>query len=225
MTQGRVGVLVQTPTQGVHTHVGTTVFNNFTREYPFELNLAQEFQSDLSERLVSAGLEPVLIDDATLAGIDKHVVGLRDDEWAIVDQVEAIGDVQAQHRLDALVRVWPLGRHVVATECSNLGCTDRYADGAGLYTRGLLVMLQSMAVPGVDFEVILFDPLLKVSSYEPLRNIEGFGRGATLIDDFKRPEDLKSLNDAELQAVREAIAARMKALAEAIAVGLTTIPE
>ncbi|MDT8408879.1 MAG: hypothetical protein RQ741_04710 [Wenzhouxiangellaceae bacterium] len=51
----------------------------------------------------------------------------------------------------------------------------------------------------------------------------GFARNATLIDDYGRPKGLKNLGDAGWQAIRETIAARIKALAEAIFVALTII--
>lgn len=225
LEKGRVGLLLEMPEQVVHTHVGTTVFNNFSREYDFDPNLTQDFKRHLSEHLVEVGLEPVVIENSALAGFDGHVVGLREATWSIANEADSVGEIRSQNRLDALIRVWPIKRHLVAMECSNMGCNDRYAEGPGLYTRGIFGLLQSMAVPGVGYEVILFEPLFNLASYKPLRSIEGFGSRATLIEDFKRPDDLKNLSDAELRAVRDAIAARLEDLAEAIAVGLTTVPE
>lgn len=225
LENGRVGIVLKMPEQVVHTHIGTTVFNNFSREYDFDLNLTKDFERQLSDNLVKAGLEPVAIENSALAEFDGHVVGLRDSIWYIKNEAESVAGIRTEYRLDALIRVWPIGRHMVAMECSSMGCNERYAEGPGLYTRGIFGLLQSMAVPGVAFEVILFEPVFELSSYKPLRTVKGFGLNATVIDDFSRPDDLKKLSDAELRAVRDAITVRLETLAEAIASGLTSAPE
>ena len=55
----RIGVLVEAGDSPSHTHVGTTVFNNFARKYPYDWNLSAEVQRTIERAVRDAGLTVV----------------------------------------------------------------------------------------------------------------------------------------------------------------------
>ena len=63
----RIGVLVALPQTPMHTHIGTTVFNNFEKTYPYPWNLAGDLRTAILRELAHAGFEPV---DLAAAGFN-----------------------------------------------------------------------------------------------------------------------------------------------------------
>src|SRR5438093_12025918 len=79
----RVGIVVEIAQEGpVHSHIGTTVFNNFNKKYPYSWNLDAGVAEALARALTAAGLTPVNLEAEGLryADVTPLVVG-EGDKW------------------------------------------------------------------------------------------------------------------------------------------------
>lgn len=78
----RIGVLVEVSGNPTHTYVGTTVFNNFVKKYPYQWNLGVEVRRIVERSVNEAGFTVV---DLRQAGFDyQKVAGLiqtNGDKW------------------------------------------------------------------------------------------------------------------------------------------------
>jgi len=166
-----------------HAHYGTTVFNNFIKVQEGKNWSLNKFAKSEAQRLIqSHGYEPFEIKpdelfselgelpkkptDAELQGhLDRRLEKLSE------EGVSAVFSLNSH-------------RNIVATECSNFGCTEFYADTPGFYSRGL---------------VLLPVPILNLkgpySKYNPqLKHKKGF-----------KPANFKKMTDEEWLSVKKTL--------------------
>src|SRR3989442_8877322 len=88
----RVGIVVDIAQAGpVHSHIGTTVFNNFNRKYPYSWNLDAAVAQALGRSLASAGFTPVDLEAQGLRYDDVTPLVLADgDKWKVAPGKEQL---------------------------------------------------------------------------------------------------------------------------------------
>ncbi|MGY6555449.1 MAG: hypothetical protein ACXIUM_13110 [Wenzhouxiangella sp.] len=219
----RIGYFVELDRHPVHSHVGTTVFNNFTTTYEDEdWPLAELARQTLVDQLSLEGMIPV-----DLAGLGfelsdfNGLVRRNGQQWqAGPGKEETLNRLKLEQQLAAIVVVRPLGRHVVSLECSNLGCNNRWADGMGLFTRGFMGLLSFEAVPGMDLSIVVFDPLFDLALHRPLLDYRTVNGNSVALRQVPRPDEFRELQTEDLLPVRAAIEQRIEEIMHKTALAL-----
>ena len=201
----RIGLLVEAGDSPSHTHIGTTVFTNFTKKYPYNWNLSADVTRTIKRTVRSAGFTAV---DLRKEGINyADVSGLiqaAGEKWQIASgKEEIIRRLRDQLRLKALL-ILKETRVIAARECIGLGsCYKRYADSSGLYTRSAFVVTDYKAVAAYQWNVFVLDPIADAAKADPLRSMLRIP--STPLSGFKDPADFENLTEAEFAPVRDAI--------------------
>lgn len=217
----RVGVLIGADDTPTHSHIGTTVFNNFEKPYPGQWAIGAKLRTAMTEALRGRGFE--VVDLAASGFRPEEVTGLvvsKSRAWTIEPAKQATQSRLRQLGLQAVIVTTPLERHVVNLECSQFGCVERHAEGMGLYTRSFLGIDRYAAVPGFDFHVYVLDAPADLASYGQLRSYSTIAGRIINLTDYASPADHKNLTEAELAPVRTAIEQRIAELSAAAASAL-----
>ena len=200
----RVGVLVEIGDNPSHTHIGTTVFNNFAKKYPYKWNLSSDVMRTVEQTVRNSGFTAV---DLRAEGIQySDVSGLiqaAGENWQITSGKEdALRRLRDQLHLKALL-VLKETRVMTALECAGGPCSERYADASGLYTRSFFGLTRYNAVAAYQWNVFVLDPVADAAKADPLRSMLRIP--ATPLPGFKDPANFENLTEAEFSPVRDAI--------------------
>jgi hypothetical protein len=200
----RIGLLVEAGDSPSHTHIGTTVFNNFTKKYPYNLNLSANVTRTIEQSVRSAGFTAV---DLRKEGINyAEISGLiqpAGEKWQIASgNEETFRRLREQLRLKALIVVKE-ARVMTALECTGGPCSERYADSSGLYTRSFFGLTRYNAVAAYQWNVFVLDPVADAAKVDPLHRM--LRMPVTTLTGFKDPAAFENLTEAEFAPVRDAI--------------------
>lgn len=200
----RIGVLVEAGDNPSHAHIGTTVFNNFSKKYPYNWNLRSEVTRTIEQTVRNSGFTAV---DLRAEGINyADVSGLiqgTGEKWQITSgKEETMRRLREQLRLKAVL-VLKETRVMTALECAGGPCSERYADNSGLYTRSFFGLTRYNAVAAYQWNVFVLDPVADAAKADPLRSMLRIP--STPLSGFKDPADFENITEAEFAPVREAI--------------------
>jgi hypothetical protein len=200
----RVGVLVDVGDNPSHAHVGTTVFNNFYKKYPYQWKLGPEITRSVESAVKNAGFAVVDLRSEGLRYADvSGLVQIADDKWQIAAGKEgAARRLRDQLRLKAVIVVKE-AKVLAALECGGGPCSERYTEHSGLYTRSIFGLTAYHAVAAYEWNVIVLDPVVDIAKAEPMLSMLSIP--ATRFADFKEPADFKNLTEAEFAPVRSAV--------------------
>lgn len=200
----RIGVLVDSGDTPSHSHIGTTVFNNFNKQYPYNWNLRAGVSDAVSK---SFGAEGLVVVDLAKEGLNysdlSNLIAPVHDEWKVARRKEAIYHrLSEQMGLKAVV-ILKEGHVTTALECYGGPCAERFADASGLYTRSMLGMTHYYAVAAYRWNVYVLNPAADIAAVNPLR--ETLYIPAKVIPKFAEPAKFDNITEAELAPVREAV--------------------
>jgi len=160
VTEGStIGYLVRVKPYPMHTHVGTTAFNNFSKEYKYdwevqsyiENSLAQNMPKTKNLKLINLAKQGFVLEDL------KNLIIASNSKWVVNPEKKTTYERLAKLRLSAVIVIND-GAKMASLECGAFGCTEHYARGYGLYTRSILG-LDSYAVATAFYtKVYLMQP-------------------------------------------------------------------
>lgn len=200
----RIGIIVDIANSPTHTHVGTTIFNNFSKNYPYNLNLSSKVYEIIKRSAQSAGFIAV---DLRAEGIHysevADLIRPAGETWQLTQGKEStLNRLHEELNLKALF-VLKDSRVMTALECAGGPCSERYADGSGLYTRSIFGFTNYFAVAAFQWNVFVLDPLADAALVNPLAPI--LRMPVTHLPNFKDPADFKNLSEIEFSVAAEAI--------------------
>lgn len=202
----RVGILVDVTDNPRHTHIGTTIFNNFEKGLPYYWELNDTIVSQLTECASSRGLSLVPLDARDYSREDiRELIEVKGESWRFKPEGANLRSQLIQgHDLDAIIVIDEV----------NLGVMYPYevnhATGYGLFTRGvfgsvtyiayhhLMPFIYYLRQPGWLGVMSTLDPPIEYSTPLPR---------------FRDVSNIKRVTDAELKPVRDAIEAYVSEMA------------
>jgi hypothetical protein len=205
LTQGdRIGVLVDSGNTLSHLHVGTTVFNNFSRSYDYKSNLRSDISQAVEKSVQKAGLTVVNLQTAGFNYSDiSNLVQAAGDKWQISSGKESIAlRLKKELNLKAILVVKE-GRVLASLECYGGPCAERYMDSSGLFTRSFFGDTNYVAVAAYQWNVFVLDPPADFALDPTFRKIIRIP--SIRLERFKDPADFKNLTQNELAPVQDAI--------------------
>jgi hypothetical protein len=200
----RVGVLVDIGDGLVHTHIGTTVFNNFEKKYPYRWNLDSAVAETLKSSFSKSGFAVVDLENEGLRYSDVTPLVVADGEkWKVAPGKEnTVRDLAERKGLKAVIVVKET-RVMTALECAGGPCSERYANASGMYTRSFLGFTRYNAVAAFGLNVYVLDPLADIAKADALRTM--MRMPAIPLATYPVPANFEQLTETELLPVRDAI--------------------
>lgn len=199
-----IGLLVEGGDNPTHTHIGTTIFNNFTKKYSYNWDLNTELTRTIEKTIRNKGLTAVDLRKEGLTYADvSDLIQAAGDKWQIAPGKEnIIRRLREQFRLKGLI-ILKESRVITGLECFGGPCSVRYADGAGLYTRSFLGITGYLAVTAYQWNFFVLDPFADVTKVNPLLSM--LRMPVSRMSDFKDPVNFYNLTEEEFKPVRNAI--------------------
>lgn len=193
----RVGVLIEIGDSPSHTHIGTTIFNDFAKKYPYNWNLSSDVTHAVEQTVRNSGFTAV---DLRAEGIQySDVSGLiqaSGEKWQI-----ASGKEDTMRRLRDQLHLKAL---LILKETRVMARNgERYAGASGLYTRSSFGLTSYNAVAAYEWNVFVLDPIADAAKTDPLRSMLQISETPLL--GFKDPANFENLTEAEFSPVRDAI--------------------
>lgn len=201
----RIGVIVEGGDGLLHSHLGSTVFSNFAKEYPqTNGSLRDEALVRVNRAITDAGFVPVdLTTQAVTAKDFSDVVVKNSGAWSVApDKESLIRKMRDDLRLRAVLVVRQ-DRVTAAIECGGGPCNYRDVDAPGLYSRSFFGMNSYYAVAAYRWNFIVFDPLVDAAAEPPVS--DRVWVPSRLLKPYKAPADIKNLTESELQPVRDSV--------------------
>lgn len=210
-----VGLLIDVGDNPTHAHVGTTIFNNFIKKYPYNWNMKEAIFQTYKEVIESTtNLKVINLDSYGVKSASQlDFVDVKDKQWSVVEANSQLRNKLTENNLYAIITVTEKPT-LARLECGAGGCNERYIDGFGLFSRGFLGITNYSATAAFDITAEIINPPVELSSQQSLRNLAHFERKTKIISGFK-PEDINNISNEELAPFRQHILKYVATVAEA----------
>ena len=218
----KLGLLVTVGEHPKHSHVGTTIFNNFVKEYEYDWDMEEAvFQIYKEEIESTTGFSVVNLRDHGIAeSSDLNFVDIKNKQWAENDANKVLRQTLIEKGIYAVVSISEAPT-LASLECSNYGCAQQYSDGYGLFTRSIFGMDRYVASASFNISTEIIRPLIDIGAQEDMREVTHFANKNKTIADFSDPADFKNITEDELAPAKEGILEFIKSLAAATSRYLT----
>jgi hypothetical protein len=200
----RVGIYVDIPDSIVHRHIGTTVLNNFDKEYQLGPDFVVGVTNLIESEIKAEGFVPVVISRASAGALGRapsvsgQTQGIKSEgQQSARALIDAARD---DMKLSGLIMVLGSSSRA-AIECTGGPCLERTMPKSGLYSRSFVGLHRYFAVTAVSINVFAFVPnttdLAGTGRLSQLRDM----RTVVALHGFDDPKDHKQLTQAELNPV------------------------
>lgn len=211
----KVGMLINVGDNPTHAHVGTTLLNNFSKKYPYDWNMKEAIFQVYKEQIESSTNLDVI--DLQSFGIktasELDFVDIKDEQWSIVEANSNLKNNLTEENIYAVITVTEKPT-LAQIECGAVGCSERYIDGFGLFSRGFLGIKNFTATAGFEVTAEIINPPVELSAQQTLRNLANYQSKSKIMKGFKA-QDLKNVTDQELAPVKAHILQYIQSVAEA----------
>lgn len=198
----------------MHTHIGTTVFNNFSKSYPYRWGLDSAVAQELTQSLTGAGFEVVDLEKEGVRFSDvSPLAEAEGGTWRIVPGKESRVPDWKRQGLRAIVVVKE-GEVMADIECLGGPCSERDMYASGLFTRSFFGATRYKAVAAFQLNLVLLDPVADLAKAGALNELMMFP-AVPMSRDFSL-ENFSQASEADLAPVRAAVLAFSKKMGDAI---------
>ena len=200
----KIGILViEEGEHPIHTHIGTTIFNNFVKTYENQSwTLKSQIEENLNKQLSNDNLYTVInLEDEGISFSDVNdLVVYKSGEWMIDDsKLSTYDKLTKELGVDAIV-VAKEQEVLAYLECTGGPCTAFTTEASGLFTRSFLGIKSYWAVTAFDTNIYILNAPTNAAGCKSFRNQEEL-RSAFIRKGFK-PKDLKSITPEEWTQVK-----------------------
>lgn len=215
-TGAKIGLLIHTTDNPTHTHIGTTVFNNFVQQYPYDWNTKTEITSRFEQAFqVLPGIELV---DLTTYQLPVEQYGIaftqiKDKQWTPGPNTEQLREKLLSDNIQIVIQLIEIPT-VALMQCGNMGCTYFRSEGHGLFTRSFLGMSQYIASASYLFRIDVLDPAFSIHQHPELAALNQATSKNMLMRSFRSPAVFKEITEEELEPVKHQILSYIETLAE-----------
>lgn len=205
-SNAKIGILVEAKANPTHSHVGTTIFNNFVKEYPYEWQMEAPIFAQLKEVIeLNSSLEVVNLEDMGITSSDNlDFVTVTKKQWTFVPETQATREKLQKNNIDVVIIVREAPT-VASMECSQYGCSYHYSQGYGLFTRSIFGLDTYVASSSFNISMETLDTPIDVMYLEPFREIAAMRETNKILEDFSDPADFENITEEELAPVKKGI--------------------
>ncbi|WP_371189215.1 hypothetical protein [Thalassotalea maritima] len=203
--QGKIAIYVQTKNNPTHTHIGTTIFNNFEKAYPFSWNMQRSIVDSFTDELQGKlGYQVVDISDDTLATKLTNFVEIKNKQWQFTQNSAQHRNFLIEQGYEAVIVIRE-SPSLASLECSQYGCNEFYSQGVGLFTRSFLGMDRYHASASYDISIELLTLPIELTQLNEFRAMTQWQRKNKLVDSFNDPKVFDDITEQELKPIQDEI--------------------
>lgn len=213
----KIGVFINANEFPSHTHVGTTKFNNFTKEYAYDWQIASTLFTRLKTAIEqSSSFEVVDVSPKVKGAWQLDFVVKQDDKWLFNDNQNALRKSLLADGVTKIIVVQEAPT-VAITECGTYGCSEHQSEGFGLFTRSFLGTDYYIASASFDISIESLDKPVDSASNPLFKELQDDAMKNVRIEEFIPPEDFDEVTEKELGPIKDSIISYFDRLAETAA--------
>ena len=212
----KVGVWVSAKKFPTHTHIGTTKFNNFTKEYSYDWQLNNTLYSTLKKaieqnsRFTAVDISS-MVDDA---GALDFVMG-EGNNGAFNDKQNTLRKSLLDKGI-ATVIIVEEAPTVAITECGTYGCSEHQSKGFGLFTRSFLGTDHYIASASFNVSIERLDKPVDILTLPVFTEFQDDALKNERVEDFTPPDNFDEITEQELAPIKNTIINYFDRLATAV---------
>ncbi len=212
----KVGVLVSAKKFPTHTHIGTTKFNNFTKEYSYDWQLNNTLYStfkkaiEQNSRFTAVDISS-MVDDA---GALDFVMG-EGNNGAFNDKQNTLRKSLLDKGI-ATVIIVEEAPTVAITECGTYGCSEHQSKGFGLFTRSFLGTDHYIASASFNVSIERLDKPVDILTLPVFTEFQDDALKNERVEDFTPPDNFDEITEQELAPIKSTIVNYFDRLATAV---------
>ena len=212
----KVGVLVSAKKFPTHTHIGTTKFNNFTKEYSYDWQLNNTLYStfkkaiEQNSRFTAVDISS-MVDDA---GALDFVMG-EGNNGAFNDKQNTLRKSLLDKGI-ATVIIVEEAPTVAITECGTYGCSEHQSKGFGLFTRSFLGTDHYIASASFNVSIERLDKPVDILTLPLFTEFQDDVLKNERVEDFTPPDNFDEITEQELAPIKNTIVNYFDRLATAV---------
>lgn len=203
--KSKVGILVVAKENPSHTHVGTTIFNNFSKEYDYDWKLKENIFKIFEDK-IEGGTTYDVVDISNLVSESDTLtfVDVVNKEWVFNEKSASTREKLAAEGITAVVVIKETST-LAAMECGMYGCSEHYSQGYGLFTRSFLGMDNYMASASFAISIETIDKPVDITRLEHVKETQTYLAKNKTLEDFAAPADFENITEEELAPVKAAL--------------------
>ncbi|MEE3131458.1 MAG: hypothetical protein VX318_12480 [Pseudomonadota bacterium] len=212
----KVGVLVSAKKFPTHTHIGTTKFNNFTKEYSYDWQLNNTLYSTF-KKAIEQNSRFTTVDISSMVG-DAGALDFVMGEGGNGSFNEKQNTLR-KSLLDkgiATVIIIEEAPTVAITECGTYGCSEHQSKGFGLFTRSFLGTDHYIASASFNVNVERLDKPVDVLTLPTFTEFQDDALKNERVEDFTPPDNFDEITEQELAPIKNTIVNYFDRLATAV---------
>ncbi|AFT94322.1 MULTISPECIES: hypothetical protein [Alteromonas] len=212
----KVGVLVSAKKFPTHTHIGTTKFNNFTKEYSYDWQLNNTLYNtfkkaiEQNSRFTAVDISS-MVDDA---GALDFVMG-EGNNGAFNDKQNTLRKSLLDKGI-ATVIIVEEAPTVAITECGTYGCSEHQSKGFGLFTRSFLGTDHYIASASFNVSIERLDKPVDILTLPVFTEFQDDALKNERVEDFTPPDNFDEITEQELAPIKSTIVNYFDRLATAV---------
>ena len=212
----KVGVLVSAKKFPTHTHIGTTKFNNFTKEYSYDWQLNNTLYSTF-KKAIEQNSRFTTVDISSMvgdAGALDFVMG-EGNNGAFNDKQNTLRKSLLDKGI-ATVIIVEEAPTVAITECGTYGCSEHQSKGFGLFTRSFLGTDHYIASASFNVSIERLDKPVDILTLPVFTEFQDDALKNERVEDFTPPDNFDEITEQELAPIKNTIVNYFDRLATAV---------
>ncbi len=213
----KVGVFINASEFPSHTHIGTTKFNNFTKEYAYDWQIASTLFTELKTAIEqSSRFEVVDVSSKVKGAWQLDFVVQQNGHWSFNENQNALRKSLLADGVTKIIIVQEAPT-VAITECGTYGCSEHESKGVGLFTRSFLGTDSYIASASFDFSIESLDKPVDIATQPLFEELQDDAMKNVRLEEFVPPEDFDEATEKELAPIKNSIISYIDRLAETVA--------
>ncbi|WP_334057220.1 hypothetical protein [Alteromonas sp. S005] len=213
----KIGVFINANEFPSHTHIGTTKFNNFTKEYAYDWQIASTLFTELKTAIEqSSRFEVVDVSPKVKGAWQLDFVVQQNGRWSFNENQNALRKSLLADGVTKIIIVQEAPT-VAITECGTYGCSEHESKGVGLFTRSFLGTDSYIASASFDFSIESLDKPVDIATQPLFEELQDDAMKNVRLEEFVPPEDFDEATEKELAPIRNSIISYIDRLAETVA--------
>ena len=213
----KIGVLVIAGDSTKHSHVGTTIFNNFDTSYAYNWQMSDSIFDTLKSQLE----QPERFEVVNLSRWNQmplqplNLVNVQDKNWQFNPEPEVLRQRLLAEGIQVVISIYETPS-LAFLQCSSYGCSEFYSQGYGLFTRSFLGMDMYFSSAAFAISVETIHQPVDLTLMPKLEALTNYQAKHHELSDFDDPKDFKNITAQEMEPVRLSILNYFSALGSQI---------